>query len=209
MKFFLSYTLLVINILLLAAQSLNAQRLEVHAIKDFSTNEQANKAWGVGGTFEFDQLVKKATFKIYFDWAMHNDKNDINKKPKYQRMVGGIIACFSHDFSDKFTIQLGGEVNYAYLKHSYIYAYEPIPPDTVGGRSLTLLQTGGFIGIGPHVGLLYKLTSQFSVVLNVAPTFLIPVHAKSSVLTKDPEYKKGVWLFPIRLGFSYQLFKKD
>ena len=194
--------------MLLYYQNVNAQRFEVHAIKDLSTNEQAHKAWGAGGVIELDQLVKKTTFKAYFDWAMFKDKENENHS-KYQRMSGGIIACFTHDFTDKFTVQCGGEINYSFLKHSYIYDYEPLPNDTTIFKPLTWLQTGNFIGLGIHVGVLYKLTPRFSVILNVAPTYLIPVLAKSSVMSKESEYKKGIWLFPIRLGISYQLFKKE
>ena len=187
----------------------NAQRLEVHAIKDFSTDENANKAWGVGGAIELDQWVKNVAFKINFDWAkMLKQKND-DTNPRYQRMSGGVAVYYFIDFAEKATFQCGAEINYYNLKHSYIYDYEHIPPDTIFGRALTLQQVGNFIGVAPYIGLLYKLTPRFSVALNVVPTYLIPVHSKSSKITIEPEYKKGIWLFPIRLGLSYQLFKKD
>lgn len=201
--------LLIMSIaLLLCVQNINAQRIEVHGIKDLSTDAMVNKAWGVGGAIELDQLVKYLTFKINFDWVMYRDK--INQiKPKYQKMNGGIAVCYSVQFFEKFTLQCGAELNYSYLKNSYIYDYEHTPTDTIWGKPLTLLQTGGFIGTGLHIGVQYKLSPRFNIVLNVVPTYLIPVHAKSSVIAIEPEYKNGIWVFPIKLGFSYQLFRRD
>jgi len=187
-------------------QNIYAQRLELHAIKDFSTNDNANKAWGAGGSIEFDQLVKNIGFKVNFDWTTYKQKNNPDNL-KYQRMSGGITAFYFIHIAEKATFQCGVEVNYYYLKHSFIYDYDPI--DSLTSRPLTLLQTGGFLGIAPYIGLLYKFTPRVSVALNTAPTYLIPVHPKSSVTNIEPAYKKGIWLFPIRLGLSFQLFNKD
>jgi hypothetical protein len=199
-----THRILILFLLLLGSVAVHAQRFEVHAIKDLSTDKNAHKAWGVGGTIELDQLVKKVTFKAYFDWAMYKDKNS-DTHSNYQRMGGGIVACYSINVSDKFTFQCGAEVNFMHLKHSYIHTYYEI--DSVMSKPITVLQRGSFIGIGPHIGLLYKLTPRFSVALNVVPTYLISVGRKSSIGTVEPEYNKNIWLFPIRLGFSYQLFK--
>jgi len=185
---------------------INAQRLEVHVIKDFSTDNNANSAWGVGGAIEFDQLVKNVTFKVNFDWATFKQKADV-KNSKYQRMSGGIAAGYFINFAGKATFQCGAEINYYYLKHSFIYSYDIV--DSLTSKPLTLQQTGGFIGVAPYIGLLYKLTPRVSVALNTAPTYLIPVHPKSSVIAIEPEYNKGIWLFAVRLGFSFQLFNKD
>jgi len=185
-------------------QNVNAQRLEVHAIKDLSTDENAHKAWGVGCTVELDQWVKSTSFKVTFDWGIYKDKN-LDIHPNFQRMGGSIAACYNINFREKFTFQFGGEISYIHLKYSYIYDYDQI--DSLLSKPLTLIQTGGFIGIAPYIGVQYKLTSQFNVTLNVVPTYMIPVHSKSSVFAMPPEYKKGIWLFPIRLGISYQLFK--
>jgi hypothetical protein len=199
-------TLLTLIVLFFCFQNLLAQRLEVHAIKDFSTDANATKAWGVGGAIEFDQLVKKMSFKAYFDWATYKEKESITNL-KYQRMTGGITACYSVKINDKATFQCGAEISYTHLKHSYIYKYTPI--DSVASKPITLLQRGDFVGIGAYVGLLYKLTPRFSVMLNVVPTYLISVSAKSSENEVKAEYDKGIWLFPIRLGLTYQLFNND
>ena len=208
MKHFFLHTVIPFPfiILLFCFVTVHAQRLEVHGIKDFSTDDNANHAWGVGGMVEFDQLVKQTTFKVYFDWATYKEKNNASN-PNYQRMGGGIAACYSIDFSKKFTFQCGVEVNYMYLKHSYIYTYDVL--DSVTSKPLTVLQKGSFLGIGPHIGLLYKLSPRFSVALNVVPTYLISIGRKSSVIAIEPEYNKGIWLFPIRFGISYQLFNQD
>ena len=198
--------LLTILLLLFCSTNLFAQRLAVHAIKDFSTDSNANKAWGVGGNIELDQLVKKMTFKGYFDWATYKDKdNPIH--PNYQRMGGGITVCYSIDIAKKLTFQCGADINYTHVKHSYIHKYDYI--DSITSRPLTLLQKGNFIGIGPHIGCLYKITPRFNVTLNVTPSYLISVGGKSSVDAIEPEYNKGIWLFPIRLGLSYQIFKNE
>jgi len=184
---------------------LHAQRLEVHGIKDLSTDENAKKAWGVGGTIELDQIVNKMTFKIFFDWATYKPKENVIKL-NYQRMSGGIVACYAIPINEKATFQCGAEISYSHLKNTFIYDYLLI--DTIM-KPLTLLQRGNFVGIGAHIGLLYKLSPRFNLALNIVPAYLISVGAKSSVKTIDPEYNKGIWMFPIRLGFSYQLFKED
>jgi len=203
-------TLVMSLFLLFCFVNVNAQRFEVHAIKDFSLDENANKAWGVGGAVELDQLVKKMSFKINFDWGIYKDKENANHL-KYQRMGGGISVCYNLNFKDttdikkRITFQFGMEINYTHLRYSYIYDYSTI--DSVVFYPLTTFQTGNFIGIGPYIGAQFKLTPRFNLMLNCVPSYLIRVSSKSSELAKELEYKKGIWLFPIRLGLSYQLFK--
>ncbi|MCL2291435.1 MAG: hypothetical protein FWC34_12160 [Bacteroidetes bacterium] len=181
----------------------NAQRLEVHGIKDFSNIEIANKPWGVGGAIDLDQLVKKTVFRIHFDWARHR-KKDLITNHNYRRMSGGISALYSFDVIEKLTFRCGVEVNYTNVRHSYI-----IDTDTINKKDITWLQTASFIGVGLHVALNYELTPRFNAVLNFVPVYLIPVSSKSYITTIDPLYKKGFWLFPIQLGLSYKLFKPD
>jgi len=190
----------------LCSPSVHSQRLEVHAIKDFSTDANANKAWGIGGGIDLDQLVNKMAIKGYFDWAVFKEKNNPSNT-NYQKMGGGIAVCYSINIKEKISFQCGAEVNYTHLKHTYIYADQQI--DSIMSKPLTVLQRGNYIGIGAHIGLLYKLTPRFSIVLNVVPTNLLSVGGKSSVSTVKPEYNKGIWLFSIRLGILYQLFKND
>jgi len=186
--------------------SVSAQRLEVHAIKDLSTDENAKKAWGVGGGIDLDNLVKNVTFRVGFDWAMYKEKNNPNHL-KYNRMSGGVTAFYSFFFEEKFIFQCGVELNYSFLKHSYIYKEEKI--DSLTWKFKTTLQTGNFIGIGPYVGIQYKLSDRFNAALSCSPMYLILVHSKTNVPEVPPEYDKGIWLFPIRLGLSYQLFKSE
>jgi len=184
--------------------NVNAQRLELHANKDLSTNEIATKAWGVGGALEYDQWVKKTTFRANFNWTMYRNNVD-EPHHYYQRMSGGASVFYTLKLAEKITFQCGGEINYTYVKHSYIYDYEPI--DSLHAKPLTTLQSGNFIGIGPHLGVRYAFGPRLSVVLNVVPTYLISIRPKSDIITLAPLYKKGIWLFPIQLGFSYLLFK--
>jgi len=197
-------TLYFIPLFLFCFLKINAQRLEVHAIKDFSTNTIANKAWGVGGAIDFDQWVKKTTFRINFDWAIYK-KIDNTTNPNYQRLSGGISAFYSFKLTEKITFQCGAGLNYSNLKHSFIYDIDSLQH----GKPLTVQHTGNFIGIGPHLELCYELAPRFNVVLNFVPNYLIPVSRKSNVKTIDPEYEKGVWLFPIQLGISFKLFNPD
>jgi len=187
--------------------SVSAQRLEVHAIKDLSTDENAKKAWGVGGGVDLDNLVKNTTFRVGFDWAMYKEKNNPFHNLRYNRMSGGITVFYSFLFEEKFIFQCGVELNYSYLKHSYIYKEEKI--DSLNSRLITTLQTGNFIGIGPYIGVQYKLSDRFNAALSCSPMYLILVHSKTNVPEVPPEYNKGIWLFPIRLGLSYKLFKSD
>jgi len=186
--------------------SASAQRLEVHVIKDFSNNVTTAKAWGVGGAVDLDQWVKKTTFRVHFDWAMYRKKDEI-LNPNYQRMSGGISALYAFNITKKFSFQCGAEVNYTQLKHSYLNGFEN--NDTLKGKPITLQHIGNFVGIGPHFDLRYELTPRIKVVFNFVPVYLISVSYKVSDKISKPEYKKGVWLFPLQLGFSYQLFKPD
>ena len=203
MKKFLPHLSLVICILLFSFPNANAQRIEIHGIKDISTNSIANKAWGVGGAIDFDQWVKNVTFRANFNWGMYQKKNS-GTNPKFQLLSGGISAFYSLKIKEKISFQCGAEVNYTNLRYSYIYGVEHTATDTVGGRNLTVQHTGNCIGIGPHIGFRYNFSPRFSVVLNFIPQYLIPVNSKSSVKTIEPEYEKGVWLFPIQLGFSFK-----
>ena len=198
-----SYVLCFVLCAFCLLPSASAQRLEVHGIKDFSTNETANKAWGVGGAIDLDQLVKRTIFRIHFDWAMYKPKNDIIST-NYRRMTGGVSALYSFKLMEKLTFRCGVEVNYTNARHSYVHGV-----DTINDRFVTLLQTGNFIGIGPHIALNYEVSSRFNAVLNFVPVYLIPVSSKSYITTVEPEYKKGLWLFPLQLGISYKLFKSD
>jgi hypothetical protein len=183
-----------------------AQRLEIHANKDFSTNEIATKAWGVGAAVDLDQFVKNVIFRANFNWAIHRPNGDVVHH-NYQRFTGGVSALYSLKIKDKISIQGGVELSYTFLRHSYIYSYEPTPDDTTKARTLTVLHTGNFIGIAPHIGVRYELGKRMSAVLNFIPTYLIMVGNKSSAPSVASEYQKGFWLFPIQLGLSYQLYK--
>ena len=194
---------IVIFILLFNFSNVNAQRIEIHGIKDFSTNSTANKAWGVGGAIDLDQWVKKVTFRLNFNWGMYQKKNDVNTK--FQLLNGGISAFYSLKINEKTSFQCGAEVNYTNLRLSYIFAID----DLQQGKPLTVQHTGNFIGIGPHIGIRYEFTPRISIALNIIPQYLIPVSNKSSVKTIPPEYEKGVWLFPIQLGFSFKLFNSE
>jgi len=197
MLFFIAIVLLISKI------NLSAQRLEVHANKDLSTNATANRAWGVGGAIDFDEWIKRTTFRVNFNWAMFREKDD-RVNPNYQRLSGGISAFYSFKVIEKLTFYCGAEINYSNLRHSYIHGL-----DTINKKAITLQQTGNFVGIGPHLSLQYELSSRFNVALNFIPTYLIPVSFKSSIKATEPEYKKGIWLFQIQLGLSYKLFKPD
>jgi hypothetical protein len=189
-----------------------AQRLEIHANKDLSLNEIANKAWGVGGAVDLDQWVKNVIFRANFNWAIYKPTNEpINdvKHHNYQRFCGGVSALYSLKIKEKISIQGGVELNYTFLRHTYIYGYKPIPNDTAHVTTNTVKHTGNFIGIAPHIGVRYKLGKRMSAALNFVPTYLIMVGNKSSTLDVESEYQKGFWIFPIQLGLSYQLFKND
>lgn len=199
---------LVPAILLFCFFSVNAQRIEVHANKDFSNNTMLNKAWGVGGALDLDQWVKKTTFRINFNWTMYKKKDNITN-PNFQRISGGVSVFYSFSLTEKISLQCGGELNYTNLKHTYIYDIQHTPTDTIGGKPLTLQQTGDFIGIGPHIGIRYELTSRFCVALNFIPSYMFMIRNKSSVKTIDSEYNKGVWLFPVQLGISFKLYNPE
>jgi len=199
-----THRFIICVLLLFSFFNIHAQRLEVHAIKDFSNDENANKAWGVGGTIELDQLVKNFSLRINFDWATYRKKDDITN-PNYQRMGGGAAVCYSLNITEKLIFQCGVGINYIHLKHSWVYDTDTLQ----NGKLLTVLQQGNFIGIGTHIGIQYKLSPRFNVALNLIPEYLIRVNSKSSVLSIEPEYNKGIWLFPIQLGLSFQLFKPD
>ena len=198
-------TLLLMNLLLMFCMiNVDAQRLEVHANKDFSSNTIASKAWGVGGAIDFDQWVKHITFRANFNWAAYRPKDD-NKHHDYQRLCGGISSFYSHKVGDKINVHGGIELNYTHLTHAYLYQQ----PDTVIIKGKATRQIGDFIGLGVHVGASYKLRPRLNIVLNIIPTYLIMVSTKSSTPEVKPEYKKGIWMFPIQLGLSYQLYKPD
>jgi hypothetical protein len=210
MKTSLSHTTYLIPlgigiILLFSIVNVNAQRLEVHGIKDFSSNETANKAWGIGGALDIDQLVKRTIFRVSADWAMYRKKDDINTN--YQRISGGISAFYSFKLSEKATVHCGLAVNYTQMKHSYRFAFENI--DSLTSKPVTLQHTGNFIGIGPHLDLQYSLTQRVKFVINFIPVYLIPINYKVSNKISEPEYNKGIWLFPLQVGFSFQLYKPD
>ena len=208
MKKILPQLSLIIGILLFIFPNANAQRIEVHApIKYLSTHNIANKAWGVGGSIDFEQWVKKVTFRANFNWGMYQKKSGNN--PRFQLISGGISAFYSLKINEKISFQCGAEVNYTNLRYSYIYGIEHTSTDTVGGRTLTVQHTGNCIGIGPHIGFRYDFSPRFSMALNFIPQYLIPVSSKSSVKDIEPEYKKGVWLFPIQLGFSFKLYNSE
>jgi hypothetical protein len=190
-------------VLLFCFVNVNAQRLEIHGIKDLSNNEIANKPWGVGGAIDIDHLVKRTIFRAHFDWSRYRTKDDITNH-NYQRMSGGISTLYSFKIIERLTFRCGVEINYTHIRHSYIHGL-----DTINNKAITLLQTGNFIGIGPHIALNYELSPRFNVALNFIPVYLIPVSSKSYIPTIESEYKKGLWLFPIQLGLSYKLFKPD
>jgi len=200
MKKFLPHLSLVICILLFGFQNLNAQRIEIHPVKYLSTNSIANKAWGVGGAIDFDQWVKNVTFRANFNWGMHQNKN-ASPNPKFQLLSGGISAFYSVKIKEKISFQCGAEVNYTNLKCNSGYYYEFTSTDTIGRA---VHHTGNFIGIGPHIGFRYEFSPRFSMTLNFIPQYLIPVSNKSSVKDIKPEYEKGIWMFPIQLGFSFK-----
>jgi len=202
MKKILPQLSLIVCILLFSFQNTNAQRIEIHPIKYLSTNSIANKAWGVGGAIDFDQWVKNVTFRANFNWGMYQKKSENN--PRFQLFSGGISAFYSLKIKEKTSFQCGAEVNYTNLRYSYIYGVEHTATDTVGGRALTVQHTGNCIGIGPHIGLRHDFSPWFSMTLNFIPQYLIPVNSKSSAKDIEPEYKKGIWLFPIQLGFSFK-----
>jgi hypothetical protein len=186
--------------------ALSAQCIEVHLIKDFSTNKTANNAWGGGGALHFDQFVKKTTFSIKFDWTTYRKKSsEIN--PRYNRISGGILAFYSVKIYKKISLQCGAEANYTNLKYSYRYGIEELDPKTE--KLITLQQTGHFIGIGPLVGFNYELSPRFAIKFNFIPNYLISVGSKSSLPAVEPEYSKGIWLFPIQLGVTYKLFNSE
>jgi hypothetical protein len=189
---------------------MNAQRIEIHGIKDFSSNSTANKAWGVGGAVDFDQFVKNTTFRANFNWTTYRSKTQATH-PVYNRFSGGISAFYSLNISKKFSLQVGAEVNYTQITHTYIYDYEIIysGTDTIGGKPLTLKQTGNFIGIGPHIGVNYELSPRFSLRLSIIPTYLISVGYKCSHKDSEPEYSKGMWVFPLQVGITYKIFKME
>jgi hypothetical protein len=193
-------------ILLLTTVNASAQHLEVHAIKDFSTNETANKAWGAGGALEFDQWVKRTIFRLDVDWAMYRKRDDI-LNPNYQRISGGISAFYAFKLSPKATVHCGLAVNYTRLTHSHRAGHEAI--DSLNSKYITLQHVGNFIGIGPHINLRYELTPRIKFVVNFVPAYLIPINYKVSDRISEPEYSKGVWLFPLQIGFSFQLYKPD
>jgi len=183
----------------------SAQRIEAHFIKDFSSDKTANKALGVGGAILLDQWVKNTTFSAHFDWAMYRKKsNPIH--PNYQRLSGGITSFYSFNLVKNLTFQCGAQINYTNLRHSYIYDFETIPGDTTASKAKTVQQTGNFIGIGAHLGLHYEFTPRFGMKFCVIPTYLISVGSKSSALTVKPEYSKGIWLFPLQIGFTFKIF---
>ena len=184
---------------------LSAQRIEVHGIKDFSNNTVSNKAWGVGGAVLLDQWVKKTTFGVHFDWAAYIPKNK-ETNPRYNRLSGGISAFYTLNLIKKLSLQCGAIVHYTNLKHSYIYDYEVNPTDTMTRRARTLQHTGNFIGIGAYISLNYELSPRFGAKINVIPTYLISVRSKSSLPLVAPEYAKGMWLFPLQIGFTYRIF---
>jgi len=190
--------------------SIFAQQIGIHAIKDLSNNSVSHKAWGVGGSIDLDQWVKKTTFRINFDWTIFRNKND-EIHPNYQRISGGISAFYSYKISKKFTFQCGAEISYSNLKYSYIYNYEVIinQTDTIGSRAQTLQHTGDFVGIGAHLGLSYELSPRFNLALSLTPTYLISVSSKSSVFAIEPIYSKNIWLFPLKLALSYKLFNSE
>jgi hypothetical protein len=204
-KISIFFVLLIFNSPLLIFNCF-AQHLEIHGIKDISTNSIANKAWGIGGAILLDQWVKKTTFNAHFDWATYRPKNN-PVHPIYDRLSGGISVYYSVNISKKFTLQCGAEINYTQLRHSYIYGYQKI--DTLQGKPQTVQQIGSFVGIGPHIGINYELTPRFGVKVSIIPTYLISVGSKSSAPTVKPEYSKGMWLFPIQLGITYKLFMSE
>jgi hypothetical protein len=185
--------------------NMNAQRLEIHGLKDFSDNETANKAWVLGGAMDIDQLVKKTIFRVDGDWAIYKKRdNYLNQNTNFQRISVGISGLYSINLSQKATFQCGALVNYSNLKHSYISGF-----DSLAKKPITLQQTGNFIGVGSHLDLRYDLTSRIKFVLNLIPVYLIPVSYKVSDRISDPEYKKGIFLFTLQAGFSFQLYKPD
>jgi hypothetical protein len=189
--------------------NISAQRIEVHGIKDLSTHSIANKAWGVGGAVDLDQCVKNTVFRINFNWAMYKKNDEI--KHNHQRFSGGVSAFYSVKVQEKISLQCGAEVNFTGLKHSYRYDTEEVDPTSATGATkyITLLQNGNFIGIGPHIGARYAFGPRVSMVFNFVPTYLIPVSSKSSLRNVDTEYDKGIWMFPLQLGFSVRLFNPD
>ncbi|MDR2970515.1 MAG: hypothetical protein LBU83_01100 [Bacteroidales bacterium] len=180
-----------------------AQRIEVHPFKDLSNHAIANKAWGVGAAIDFDNWVKNTTFRAHFDWSMYRKKDNITN-PYYQKLCGGISAFYSIRLSKRILLQCGVDFNYTNLKHTYIFEI-----DTVNNKPITIQQTGNFIGIGSHIGVCYEFTPRFSVGLNIIPSYLVPVNQKSSIKRKELEYKKGIWMFPIQLSFSFKLFNLE
>ena len=201
-----SYLIPLIFILLFTSVTVHAQRLEIHVNKDLSTNTIAHKAWGVGAAVDIDQWVKSVIFRANFNCGMFWQKHNPSENPRYLRFSGGISALYSLKIIEKLTFQCGAEVNYTHIRYSHIYG---IDSTSSSHNIITWLQEGNFIGIGPHVGLRYQLSSRFSAAFNFIPTYLIPVSAKSNMPTLESEYKKGIWLFQLQLGFSYQLFKPD
>jgi len=196
-------------ILLFGVVNLHAQRLEVHINKDLSpdttANRVVNKAWGVGGAIDIDQLIRNVVFRVNFNWTRYRKKDDITN-PNYQRLTGGISALYSAKIVEKLMFQGGVELNYTHLIYSHVYG---IDSTNFPSNLITLSQTGSFIGIGTHVGLRYDFSSRLSAAFNFIPTYLLPVRAKSSIIAIEPKYTKGIWLFQLQLGFSYRLFKPD
>jgi len=205
MKKILPQLSLVICILLFSFQNLNAQRIEVHGIKDLSTNSIANKAWGVGGAIDFDQWVKNITFRANFNWGMHQNKN-ASPNPKFQLLSGGISAFYSLQIKEKTSFQCGAEVNYTNLKCNSGYYFEYTATDTI---ALSLHHIGNFIGIGAHIGFRYDLSPRFCIALNFIPQYLILVNNKVSVKNEESIYNKGIWMFPIQLGISFKLYNSE
>jgi len=184
----------------------NAQRLEIHGIKDLSNNSIVNKAWGVGGAVHLDQWVKKTTFSVHFDWTTYRPKNK-KSNPRFDRMSGGVSAFYSFNISEKISIQCGADANYTNLKYSYLFSYEDISPEKE--RPVTLQHTGHFIGVGPLVGFNYKLSPRFGVRVTIVPTYLISVKSKTTLPDVTPEYSKNLWLFPIQFGITYRIFNSE
>ena len=200
--------IIVSIVLLFCFVNVNAQRLEIHGIKDLSNNEIANKPWGVGAAVDLDQFVKRTIFRVHFDWTMYKKKDGVTN-PHYQRMSGGISALYSLKVIDKLTLRCGIEVNYSHIRYSHICA-----EDSISKKSITWLQNANFIGIGPHVALNYELSRRFNIVFNFVPVYLITVSTKSYFTQSylpipESDYKKGVWLFPLQLGLSYKIFNPN
>ena len=200
-------SLIISIILLLHSVNVHAQRLEVHPNLDLSTNTISNKVWGVGAAVDLDQWVKNTIFRVNFNWGMSPDRSSTDKtNPRYQKFSGGVSVLYSLKIIEKLTFRCGADLDYTHLRYSHVYGEDTISKPT---KLLTWLQTGNFIGIGPHISFQYELTSRFNIALNVIPTYLIPVKATSNIATMESEYRKGLWLFQFQFGVSYKLFKHN